>query len=363
MTPPIHCIEASHKTARLTLREALAQATQPAIAAFARQRRELLIDEFVPLSTCGRFELYYVSTVARSPIDLLHHTTGLSRTMLRDAVRTRTAQDAVHHLLRVAAGLESPIIGENQILGQVRNAFLDAQASGHIGPVLSALFRAAIHAGRRVRTETDLTVSASSYARFAVSEAMRAVNHPANVLLVGSGAIARQIATALHTVEATCIIVAGRHLPRAAALAHEFASRAAHYHELPKLLSTADAVIACTRGPAPVIDTSMLAGRSRPVTIIDLGMPRNVAPNVSHRHGVRLITLADLVGGDPLPADVLATAEAILGQEQTRFQRWLSARDNHLAARMAAETRRTKQYASSPSATMQLPIPLMEQHA
>ena len=334
MTPRICCLEVSHKTAQLALRERLAgQAWGAALAKSARG----LLHEHVVLTTCGRYELYGIATSGNSVWHTFANASPISADELRGAIQLHTERNAVRHLLRVAAGLESPIIGEDQILGQVRNAFLDAERTNTAGPILSALFRTAIRAGRRARTETEIGCRAQSYARFAQHEVMGHIGRSARILLLGSGALARDLAAALHGERIQFTVVAGRHLSRATELATAYNADAAHFSRLASLLPEADAVIACTRTTSPIITAHILADREKSLLIVDLGMPRNVTEEVGEHGSTRLVTLADLVGGDPLPVAVTQAVEVILDQEMARFDRWRSARQVHLVRQRATE--------------------------
>ncbi len=324
MNAGLYALEVSHKTARLAIRELLAarHTDLPALLVAARQ----FTSESVILSTCGRFELY--SDASLSAADLAE-LTGVPAERLAPGLRTHAAVEAARHLLRVAAGLESPIMGEAHVLGQVRDAYLRAMQARSIGPVLSALFRAAIHTGKRVRSETPLGQAASTYADLAVAQVFAATPPDARVLLIGSGRLGEEVARALAGRGPQPVTLVSRHARRANTIAAETGARVAGYERLPDELSAADAVVACTSSADPVLNAGMLSGRRRPLVVVDLGVPRNVALEVGNIPGVQLKCLADLVGDTPLSPAIIAAAETIVEEETVRLQVWLAARRAH----------------------------------
>ncbi|MFQ5430461.1 MAG: NAD(P)-binding domain-containing protein, partial [Phycisphaerae bacterium] len=226
----------------------------------------------------------------------------------------------------VAAGLESPLLGEDHILGQVRDAFLKATDAKRVGPILSALFRSAIHAGRRVRHETPISRLARSYVDRAADLLEEQPCPALNVIILGAGTLARDMASRLAAGGRRRIRILSRHLRRAASLAAELGCEAHPFEDLRVLLDGADAIIACTSSPRYLIETPMLNGRSRPLAIIDLGMPRNVDPDAARRPGVSLTALDDFTDHGRVHARIIDAAGRIIEQELDRFLRWNSAR-------------------------------------
>ena len=324
MKAGLYALEVSHKTARLAIRELLAarQTDLPALLVQARQ----FARESVILSTCGRFELYADTPLAAARLAEL---TGVSAELLATGLRVHAEIEAARHLLRVAAGLESPIMGEAHVLGQVRDAYLRAMQAESIGPVLSALFRAAIHAGKRVRSETPLGQAAGTYADLAVAQVFAATPADARVLLIGSGRLGEEVARALAARGPQPVTIVSRHARRADTIAAGTGARVAGYDSLPSELSAADAVVACTSSAEPVLHAGMLTERRRPLIVVDLGVPRNVAPEVGNLPGVQVKHLADLVGDTPLSPAIIEAAEAIVEEETARLQVWLAARRAH----------------------------------
>lgn len=300
--------------------------------------------ERVILSTCGRFEIYAVTT----QLDLGHwcdqleahglQSVGLACKTLDSYAQPLIGDRCTEHLLRVAAGLESQVIGEPQILSQVRRAFLRATESGSIGPVLSALFRAAIHAGKRVRNETAITALAPSLGKISVEHIERHLDtlQERTVLVVGSGRMAGDVAACLASENTGRIVIVNRDMDRARALALRVGGVAVGIGCLPTELSHANAAVVCTSSHSFIIDRGTVKQRNgAPICIVDLGVPRNVDPSVAAIPGVQLTHLDDLTSGrdlrraaSPLVGDgqSLDAAERIISEELDRFCRWQRAR-------------------------------------
>lgn len=321
----MHCLAVTHRTARLVVRERIAATASEALL---RERWRGELREAVVLRTCGRYELYLVPALAR-PVSphLLAELTGVPSDLLTPAVRAYRGMRAVRHLFQVAAGADSPLPGEPHVLGQVRAAYLEAAEAGMVGPLLGAAFRAAIHAGRRVRAETGLMGCAQSYAQLAGRAVVDAAGAAARVLIVGAGTLARELAAELHRSGVRGLTFASRHAQRACMLAHDFAGAARALEELRTRLADFDAVVACTSSPVPLLTAAHFARAARPVFVLDLGLPRNVDPAAAECRYVTLLTLEELVGKALVPAAVRAAVERILRAEEERLARWWRARE------------------------------------
>jgi glutamyl-tRNA reductase len=321
-------VGATHKTAALALREKLAPVTDRVPLLLAELAR--IADERLVLSTCGRFEIYLVQDRDRHRRwpDWLSSLVGLPRDALTPHVRALSGRDAARRALRVAAGLESRILGEDQILSQVRRAFQTALLERSAGPVLSAMFRAAIHAGRRVRCETPLRLSAGGFARLAVRQALAAVprNGGATVVVLGAGVLAKDVAMQLARRDNLRLVIVGRHLDRAARLARPCGAEAVGLDRLGESLRTADLLIGCAAASGPIVSRDELDARAKPLHVIDLGVPRNVAADAAALPFVTLTHL-DMIKS-PARADPRAVrdAEAIVEDELQRFAGWMRAR-------------------------------------
>ncbi len=343
MNQGLYGLEISHRTCRLALRERLATQAE-GVTAFL-SRAAALGPERVVLSTCGRFEVYAGGSteLAAPALNPWHMAARLAAlvdvpaAILASGLRIHRDTDAAHHLLRVAAGLESPLVGDEHVLGQVRAAYLLAVDAGTAGPLLSALFRTAIHAGRRVRAESGLHRAARSYAQLAIAEIVRVAEQSREAVIVGSGTLAHEVARALAQRGSHRLTIVSRHAARGAALAAEVGGRNSDVEELAGLIAGADVVVACTSCPSPLVNAGMLRGAGRgfraarhechgPLLVIDLGMPRNVEAEAAQIPGVQLRCLEDIGGGDVIPPATLAAAERIVVEELGRFRRWLNAR-------------------------------------
>ena len=302
------CLGVSYRTASIALRERLAL-SPPVIAATlsrfscGRSERPVGVSELAILSTCNRLELYAAAGEAGidSLIAVMAESTGVDAEELRPAVYTLTGDEAARHLCRTAAGLESMILGEPQILGQVAEAFSMALAQGAAGHMLSTLFRGALRAGRRARAETGINrnpATVSSAAVKLVSETIPDLDH-AQVLVVGAGEMAELTLSALHHRGARDVCVVNRTREHAEQLSARFVARSLGFERLHVALESADVVIASTAAPHHVITRTMLANAmsarpDRPMILVDIAVPRNVDPAVSTIPGVRCVDLDDL---------------------------------------------------------------------
>lgn len=302
------CLGVSYRTASLTLRERLALAP-PVIAATlsrfscGRSERPAGVSELVILSTCNRLELYAAAGDGGddSLLAVMAESTGVDADELRPAVYTLTGADAARHLCRTAAGLESMILGEPQILGQVAEAFSMALAQGAAGHMLSTLFRGALRAGRRARAETAINRNPATVSSVAVKLVNETIPdlRTAQVLVVGAGEMAELTLAALHHRGARDVCVVNRTREHAEQLSARFVARSLGFERLHVALESADVVITSTAAPHHVITHAMVAtamdGRQdRPMILVDIAVPRNVDPAVSAIPGVRCVDLDDL---------------------------------------------------------------------
>ncbi len=292
------------------------------------------------LSTCERFEVYAVgATPIEPPVEPLVETLAdafrFSVAALRRHLQVRTGDAAARHVLRVAAGLESRMLGEHQILGQVRSAYLAALDAGTCGPLLAALGRSAIRTGRRIRHATPLGRHAASAASLAVQRVL-APNQPApvqTVLLWGTGRLAADVARILRGRRVGQVYVTSRSAERAQAFAQRHHATPVAAADVAALLPRVHGLIACSTGSF-IIDRGLLAARGETLRIVDLGVPRNVDPDVAPLPGVRFAHLEDLHAFADRPADAIAAAEAVVADEFTRLQAWQ--RGRCVAAEVAA---------------------------
>jgi glutamyl-tRNA reductase len=328
----------SHKTAPIALRERIALTDGGAEALLADLMAAPDIHEAVVLSTCNRTELHLVvgdPVEAESAVlAMLARRAGIRPTELVDGIYSLRNCDAARHLFRVTSGLESMIVGESEVQGQVKRAYELALAARSTGPLTNKVFRAALATGKRVRTETAISAGHMSVASAAVDLASRAVGDltARHVLVIGAGETAELTARALHERGVHTMFVANRRRERARVLADRFGGKAVSLESLPDELERADIVVSSTSSPHAILGAEEMAEvttarRGRPLLMIDLAVPRDIDPDCASLPG---ITLADM---DSLDAQVnkhrsIRTAEAvkaegIVEEEIQQFAGWL----------------------------------------
>lgn len=323
----------SHNSAPVSLRERLTIPPDSIVTELSELRES--VAEVLVLSTCNRVELYAVCGHESSGAELLrqHLATraDLPLRTIRDATYAYGHQSAVRHLLRVAAGLDSMVLGENEILGQVRRALGAARKVGTLGPVLDKLGDAAIACGKRTRTLTSLGRDGESVASVAVRLALRESDgrERRDVVVLGAGETARAAISQLVG-STSRVTVLNRTHDRAVEVAAAYGVKARRWEELPVAMSTADIIISCTGASAPVIDLQTLArareGKTGALVCVDLALPRDIDPAVSSLAGVRLIDLArieiETAARRTDRSRDLAHAESIVDQEAERYMEW-----------------------------------------
>ena len=259
MSESLLSVGLSHRDADVALRESVY-----VDRAARHELREVLAasGEVVVLSTCNRTELYlasdHPSTKAAAEALLARLADSRARADATQAVVARRGFDVPRHLFRVAAGLESVVPGEPEILGQVRSAWLEAQEAGAAGPLLNSLFQRALETGRRVRAETPLARRPASVASAAVELADRAASGVADkrVLVLGAGAMARAVCSSLLRRRPAAVTIVVRNAQRAAEVSARFDARVAQFGELEDLLADADVVVAATSAPHTLIEAA-----------------------------------------------------------------------------------------------------------
>ena len=325
-----------HTTAPIALRERLAFAPRQIPSALSAARQ--VVQECVLLSTCNRIELYAVCLdeqegMARL-LDVLSEARQVSLDELRASSYAFKDEQAIAHLFGVAAGLHSQVLGEPQIQGQVADALEVAQGGGFAGPVTSALFRAALVAGKRVRTETAISRNAVSISHVAVQLARRVLPNlnEASILLVGSGQMSEVAASNLCDNGARKLVIVNRTNTHAVDLARRFGAEHRPFTELLEALVEADVAISSTTAPRAIITADLvqqaLSQRAtRALLLIDLALPRDVDPIVSALPGVHLYNLdnlqAEVSEGLRLRSQEITHARAIIAEEGLAFAAWL----------------------------------------
>ncbi|MFI5213212.1 MAG: glutamyl-tRNA reductase [Gemmatimonadales bacterium] len=328
----------SYRSAPLAVRERLALAPD-AIQRVLAQASAAGLAEAVVVATCGRTELYAASPGERPDgaelSRLLAEASGEPLSSFESYLETRHDADAVLHLARVAAGLDSLVLGESEILGQIGDALEAAESAGTVGMLLIKVFHAAIRAGRRARAETKIADGAASVPAVAVRVTTRALGSLENraVLVLGAGAMASKAVRALVHRGAGPVTVINRTLERAERLADRYAARAAGLEQLAEALRGADICITSTGAQQPIVTAADLrAGdrrAERPLVIVDMAVPRDVEPEARALPGVVYFDLDDLAArAEESVSDRRAQVpkvEAIVAEEAERALGWLQA--------------------------------------
>jgi glutamyl-tRNA reductase len=298
---PINVLGLNHKTAPVALREKVAFSEDRLAAALRTLRQESGVTEAVILSTCNRTELYWSGPATGAELSQWlerHHGSNLD---LASSLYVLQERLAVAHAFGVAAGLDSMVLGEPQILGQLKDAYRVAHESGSTGPWLNKLFQAAFSAAKRVRSETQIGANAVSLASAAVGLARRmyADLGARSALLVGAGEMIDLAARHFASAGVKRIVIANRTLARAQSLAAEVKAYAVELDALDKELADADIVVSCTASPVPLITKASAAAavrkrRHRPIFMVDLAVPRDIEPEVADLSDVYLFSIDDL---------------------------------------------------------------------
>jgi glutamyl-tRNA reductase len=316
-TAPVRAAGVSHRSAPLEVRERLFLADGHAV----ELAKEL---GAVVLSTCNRTEVYSIGGDPAAARNELERLSGLD---LGGVLASWEGDEAVEHLFRVAAGLDSLVPGEGQILGQVRLAYESALTAGATGPVLNRLFEDALHAGKRVRTEAKLAEMPESVAASAVDLAEEALGglDGKRALLFGAGRMSELSARDLRRRGAE-VIVSSRTLESALELAQRVGGRAAPFDAVAVELTGADLVISATRCPYPILHAEAVQPRVRPLVLVDIAVPRDLDPEIGNVEGCTLFDIDALGEGLVGREEDVREAERIVAEEAERFAEWRRAR-------------------------------------
>lgn len=329
----------SHKTAPLELRERLSLTEGRSVAALRELTEAETIGEAAAISTCNRTELYLVVSdpvqAESEALGVLTRKADIPPTELLGHLYSLRDIDASRHLLRVTAGLDSMIVGEAEIQGQVKRAYELALVEGATGPILNRLFRGALAAGGRARNETAIGERGVSIPSVAVEVAQRALGDLSErkVLMIGAGATAELVARALVARGVDTVFVANRHHDRALGLAERFDGEAIRFETLPEQLVEVDVVVSTTNSPHHIIERDgleqvMAEREARPLVLIDIAVPRDIEPACREVAAVSVYDIDDIqqiVERNAGVREAEATrAERIIEDELDRFQRWLA---------------------------------------
>jgi glutamyl-tRNA reductase len=335
----------NHTTAPLDLRGRLAFAPEQLAPALhgLRERLQRSVAEAALVSTCNRTELYVaagpepVHELVRPTLDWLAEQGGITGGQLLDHSYVMEDHAAARHAFRVAAGLDSMVLGEPQILGQMKQAVRLADEAGALGTTLHQLFQRSFAVAKEVRTSTEIGSHSISMAAAAVRLAAQLFEdlHQIKVLFVGAGEMIELVATHFEARAPKSIALANRTLERGERLAARFGGQAMRLSDMPNRLHEFDAVISCTASTLPIIglgavERALKARRHRPMFMVDLAVPRDIEPEVAQVSDVYLYTVDDLsalvqTAGERRQAAV-QQAEAIIDAGVQSFAHWLDQR-------------------------------------
>jgi glutamyl-tRNA reductase len=333
----------NHQSAPLQVRERLAfsaeqlaQALQSLSSRWGSRPFEAAI-----LSTCNRTEIYFASERAETTqIELLNWFASerqLSSDRLASHLYTRPADEAVRHAFRVASGLDSMVLGEAQILGQMKQAARHAEEAGTLGMMLHQLFQRTFAVAKEVRSTTEIGAHSVSMAAAAVRLSQRIFGdlRQRNVLFVGAGEMIELCATHFAAQHPKHIAIANRTMERGQQLAKRFNADTLALADLPNLLHKFDVIVSCTASTLPLIGLGMVKTackqrRHEPIFMVDLAVPRDIEPEVSKLDDVFLYTVDDLSGivqeGRESRRGAVEQAEAIIETSVESFMRWVQER-------------------------------------
>ena len=293
----------NHKTASVDLREKIAFDGEQLSAGLAHARASLPVQEVAILSTCNRTEFYLVGQIqSQQLLAWLAQQRQLDPDRLHPVSYVWQGEEALRHMMRVASGLDSMILGEPQILGQMKTAYQQAQQAGTLGGELDRVFQNVFACAKQVRTETQIGAHPVSVGYAAVSLARRIFSDlkKTRALLVGAGETIRLVALHLREQGVSDLIVANRTLARATELATEIHGRAVTLQDIPDVLGMVDLVITSTASPLPLIGKGMVEKaqqkrRYQPMLMVDIAVPRDVEPEVADIDHVYLYSVDDLM--------------------------------------------------------------------
>jgi len=333
----LYTLGLNHTTAPLQVRERVAFAPDALSAGLRELTSGRIVREAAILSTCNRTEVYFHGGEPVPVTRWLEQAHALPPSTLAPYVYTLDADRAVSHAFRVASGLDSMVLGEPQILGQMKQAVRRAEAAGSLGLVLNRLFQRTFAVAKDVRTHTDIGSASISMAAAAVKLAERIFPSISEqrLLLVGAGEMIELTATHFAARKPRSITVANRSLERGSKLAHRFAADAITLTELTERLAQFDVIVTCTASTLPIIGKGTLERVVRqrkhaPILIVDLGVPRDVEAEAAELDDVFLYSVDDLaeIVKDNLSIrrEAVLQAEQMIAEQTAHFLRWLSGR-------------------------------------
>ncbi len=331
----------NHKTAPIELRERAAFGPETMGPALNDLASSQVASEVAILSTCNRTEIYCGNQQIDPArlVDWFSEHSGFLPDQLSQCVYTHPNEQAVKHAFRVASGLDSMVLGEPQILGQMKDAFNLALKAGTTGKVFNRLFQHTFSVAKQVRTDTTIGANPVSVAYAGVSLANRVFTSLAEqtVLLIGAGETIELVARHLKEHQVRHMIVANRSIDRAKALANEVGCEAITLAQIPERLVEADILVSSTASTLPILGKGAVEGaihrrKHRPMFILDLAVPRDVEPEVASLRDVYLYTVDDLNNvvekNQGMRLEAAREAENIIDLQVVRFMRWMRSLDS-----------------------------------
>lgn len=327
----------NHTTAPISIREHVAFQNET-LAHALHDMRNFGINEAAILSTCNRTEIYCNTQNPQSALDWLAQYHKLEQNHIQNYIYTLPSQEAVKHAFRVASGLDSMVLGEPQILGQMKQAVKIAETAGTLGTLLHKLFQRTFAVAKEVRTTTDIGANSVSMAAASVRLAQRIFGqlNQQKVLFIGAGEMIELCADHYLAQKPAAITVANRTLERGQQLAEKLGGSAILLSDLPDRLSEFDIVITSTASQLPIVGLGMVeraikARKRRPIFMVDLAVPRDVEPEVAQLDDVFLYTVDDLSQvvqtGLDNRQEAAKEAESIINVRVDHFMQWLQNRD------------------------------------
>lgn len=334
----LYTLGINHHSAPLAVREQVAFPPEELGNALQDLLRRDGVEEAAILSTCNRTEVYCTAQLSTHIAEWLTHYHSLDSHHVQPYLYQHADQAAVKHAFRVAAGLDSMVLGEAQILGQMKDAVRVAQEAGTLGTLLNKLFQETFSAAKEVRTNTEIGANSVSMAGAALKLANRIFGdlHDRSVLFVGAGEMIELTATHFAGQRPKRMTIANRTLERAENLAQRFGATAITLAEMPERIAAHDVIITCTASSLPIIGKGLMertikSRKHEPVFMVDLAVPRDIEPEVARLNDVFLYTIDDLGEivreGKDKRESAVREAETIIDARVGGFLRWLAARE------------------------------------
>jgi glutamyl-tRNA reductase len=333
----LYALGLNHHTAPLAIRERVAFEPGCLDRALRDLTRGAAVREAAILSTCNRTELYFAADAPQHAAGWLAQFHHLPLGEVAPYLYSHPERDAVRHVFRVASGLDSMVLGEPQILGQVKDAVRHAEEAGTLGAVLHKLFQSTFAVAKEVRSTTAIGANIVSLAAAAVHLAERIFERVADqhVLFIGAGEMIELCAAHFSGAAPRSITIANRTEARALALAGRFGARTLRMEEIGEALPQFDIVVSCTASPLPIVGLGMVeravrARRHRPMVMVDLALPRDIEAEVAELDDVFFYTLDDLAqvvaAGMESRQQAVVDAEDIIDSRVDGFLHWMQAR-------------------------------------